>query len=292
MAMDRKKFLKVLVLGAILAGLFWVAKGPPAAEANLPEIAITEADVAHQAARYEQTWRRPPTAEELNKAIDGYVRNEILYREALARGMDREDPRVRIALIQKMEMLAVGRADAQEITDEDLNAFYSLRKERYRVPATLSLTHVLFKDGTNAQEKVASLLAQYREKDPSEEELTAAGDSTLLERVLTSVDADEIERQFGTDFTAEVLSLPADTWSGPVRSGYGLHIVRVYDRVAGRIPELEEVRDKVERDLKYEAAEAAEEQSFQEISGKYKVTVTDGAKAMMGEGRGAGSSEQ
>jgi hypothetical protein len=117
--------LKVFALGALLAGVVWAVQGPPGSDSNRPEIIITEAEVAHQLARWQRLWQRPPTNEELRKVIDGYVRNEILYREALARDMDREDPRVRMALIQKMQMLAAGQADARGVTEEDLSAFFT-----------------------------------------------------------------------------------------------------------------------------------------------------------------------
>ena len=150
--------LKLVFLGALLAGVVWAVQGPPGRDNDLPEIIITEAEVAHQIARYERLWGRVPTIEELRKAIDGYVRNEILYREALSRGMDREDPRVRMALIQKMQMLAAGQADARGVTEEDLSAFFALRKEQYRIPARVSLVQIFFRGGTDARTRADKLL--------------------------------------------------------------------------------------------------------------------------------------
>ena len=278
------RIVKTLVLGALLAGAFWAVKGPPGSDGSRPTIVISATDVAHQAARWERMWNRAPTREELKKALDGYVRNEILYREALARGMDREDPRVRIALIQKMQMLAAGQADSRGVTDEDLAAFFALRKEQYKVPARLSVIHVFFKDRDDAQARAEKLLAEFLETEPSEAALREAGDATMLETTHKAVTATELEKQFGTDFTAEVISLTEGKWSGPVRSGYGLHLVKVFDRVPGRIPELAEVRGKVENDLRYEAGKASEEQGFQEIAGKYQIDISDGAEKMLSDG--------
>ena len=148
-----KRVLKILALGALLAGVFWAVQGPPGGDGVRSEIVVTEADVAHQSARWEKMWSRPPSAEELKNAVDGYVRNEILYREALARGMDRQDPRVRMALIQKMRMLAAGQTDARGVTDKDLAAFFALRKEQYKIPARLSVTHVFFKADETAKSR-------------------------------------------------------------------------------------------------------------------------------------------
>ena len=273
--------LKLVFLGALLAGVVWAVQGPPGSDNDRPEIIITEAEVAHQIARYERLWGHVPTIEELRKAIDGYVRNEILYREALSRGMDREDPRVRMALIQKMQMLAAGQADTRGVTEEDLSAFFALRKEQYRIPARVSLVQIFFRDGTDARTRADKLLAQFQQKEPSEGLLREAGDASMFETFQEAVTALELEKYFGTDFTAEVLSLPEGKWAGPVRSGYGLHVVKVIDREPGRIPDLAEVRNKVETDLLYEARRAAQEQGFQEIAGKYRVAINDRAEQML-----------
>ena len=273
--------LKLVFLGALLAGVVWAVQGPPGRDNDLPEIIITEAEVAHQIARYERLWGRVPTIEELRKAIDGHVHNEILYREALSRGMDREDPRVRMALIQKMQMLAAGQADAIGVTEEDLSAFFALRKEQYRIPSRVSLVQIFFRDGTDVRKRADNLLAQFQQQEPSDGVLREAGDASMFETFQEAVTALELEKQFGTDFTAEVLSLPEGKWAGPVRSGYGLHVVKVFDRKPGRIPDLAEVRNKVETDLLYEARQASQEQGFQEIAGKYRVAINERAEKML-----------
>jgi len=275
------RVLRGLLLGILLAGIFWAAQGPPRNPDEIPEIIVTGADVAHQAARWEKMRGRPPTPAELKSAVDGYVRNEILYREALARGMDRQDPRVRLALIQKMEMMAAGQADAQSITEEELISFYALRKEQYRTPAKLSINQIFFKQTTGAEEQAKGLLDQIIKQDPSDSEWLELGDVSMLEQVLNTVSATELEAKFGTEFTAEVLSLPEGQWSGPVRSGYGVHLVKIFDRQAGTTPELAAVRDKVEYDLMYETRMASQEQGYQEIAGKYQVLINEGAEQML-----------
>lgn len=278
--------LKGLLLGALAAGLFWAAKGPPGAGRDLPQIIVSESDVAHQRARWEKMRGRPPTEEELKKAVDAYVRNEILYREALARGMDREDPRVRMALIQKMQMMAAGQADARGFSEADLEAFFALRKEHYRIPARFSIKQVFFKPEAGAEERIQKLLRVFTEREPLDAALRDYGDATLLANTFDAVTAADFEKVFGTDFTADVLLLPANQWQGPVRSGFGWHAVKVYDRIPGRDAALAEVRDQVEDDLLYETRQAFQERGFQEVAAKYQIRMSDGAEQMLrGEGR-------
>jgi len=179
-------------------------------------------------------------------------------------------------------MLAAAQSDARGVTEEDLSAFFALRKEQYRIPAKVSLIQLFFKDEPDSREKADSLLAQFQKQEPTEAVLRVAGDATMIAAVQEAVTAVHLEKQFGTDFTAEVLSLPEGKWSGPVRSGHGLHVVKVFDRQPGRIPDLAKVRDKVENDLLYEARKASQEQGYQEIAGKYRVGISDRAEQMLG----------
>ena len=78
--------MHLLGFGVLSALLILLAKGPPVDGQNLARISFTTADVAQVRATFERTWSRPPTAVELQKAFEQYVRSEILYREALARG--------------------------------------------------------------------------------------------------------------------------------------------------------------------------------------------------------------
>lgn len=279
-----RSLVRLISLGALLALVLWALRGPPGTKQILPEVALTEAEVAHISARWMRQWNRPPTRDELRKAVGGYVRDEILYREALARALDREDPTVRLALIQKMRLLAAGRADAQDISEQDLASFFALRTDRYRVPPRLSIAQVYFRDEGDDGDGVgrAELVRdRFSTHEPGDSELAEAGDGIMLETVYQDLTAPELERLFGSDFAAEVLSLPPGTWSGPVRSGYGLHVVKILERTAGRIPDLAEVRDKVENDLRYENRKAAEEQGYQEIAGKYRVVMTKEADRML-----------
>ncbi len=277
-----QRILRMLLLGAMLAAIVWALRGPPGARRAIPEISITVAEVAHLNARWQRQWNRPPTAEELRRAVDAYVRNEILYKEALAQGLDREDPRVRLALIQKMKMLAASRADAQEVTEGDLAAFFALRKEQYRVPARISVSQVYFKnDGEQGRARAETLLEQFRQQEPDEAVMAEAGDHSMLERTHIEITAPELEQRLGSDFAAAVLPLAENTWSGPIQSSFGLHLVKVLDRTPGRIPSLEEARAKVETDLRYEARKAEQEQGYIEIAGKYQVVFSGDAEKLL-----------
>jgi parvulin-like peptidyl-prolyl isomerase len=57
-----------------------------------------------------------------------------------------------------------------------------------------------------------------------------------------------VVRDFGEEFASALRGLPVGTWEGPVRSAYGLHLVRVAKRSEGRPATLQGARAEVERD--------------------------------------------
>ena len=62
-------------------------------------------------------------------------------------------------------------------------------------------------------------------------------------------------------------------WEGPVESGYGLHVVLVSERIEGRMPDLEEIREQVVREWKAARRRQENEEFYQRLREKYEVTV-------------------
>jgi hypothetical protein len=267
-----------------------LAQGPPIDDQDLARVEFTTADLAQIHATFERTWSRPPTNLELQRAFDQYVRSEVLYREALARGLDRNDPVVRMSLVRKITMLGTAAAQATEPSNEELEAYFDLRAERYRIPASFSLAQVYLnrdRHGDTIAEDAAQLIVMLSEQDPAPDELAGWGDASMLPQVARDASEDELARTFGNEFRDAVLTLPVGQWQGPVESGFGLHLVRITKRVDSRIPEWTEVRDSIMTDLVYEGRKAAEDQFYAEVLPRYQVVYDEGVIAAL-EGPGDG----
>jgi hypothetical protein len=268
----------LLGFGVLAALVILLVEGPPVDEQSRARVAFTRADLAQVRATFERTWSRPPTALELQKAFDQYVRSEILYREALERGLDRNDPVVKMSLVRKITMLGTAQAQAAAPSDEELKAYFELRAERYRVPASLSLLQVYLnrdKRADSIDTDAARILAMLLERDPRPEELEGLGDSLMLPKVVRDASEDELVRTFGEEFREAVVSLPVGRWQGPVESGFGLHLVKITRREGSRIPEWIEVRDRIVTDLVYEGRKAAEDQFYAEVLPRYQLVYDD-----------------
>ena len=284
----------MLGFGLLLAVVILLAQGPPLDRDDGGRVFFTEADLAHVSAAFERTWSRPPTAVELRKAFDRYVRDEVFYREALARELDRNDPVVKMSLVRKITMLGTAQAQAAEPTDAELKAYYELRTERYRIPASFNLMQVCLsadKHGENIGAVAAELLAGLREEDPPPEELAGLGDMLMLPNVVRDMSENQLAGTFGTEFRDAVMSLAAGDWEGPVESGFGLHLVKIARREESRIPEWTEVRDLLASDMQYEGRKAAEDQFYAELLPRYQVVYSEGLGALLEGEVGQGNPE-
>ena len=267
-----------LGFGLLLALILMLAWGPPQAGDASGRVTFTEVDLKQVHARHTRTWNRPPTADELRKLMEKYVREEILYREALARNFDRDDPIVRLAMVRKVMMLGTARAATAEPSDKELQAYFSLRRERYRIPAVLDLKQVFVspdKRGDKARGDAEQLLTELRERDPQADELDAFGDSIMLAQVNSDMSEHDLDRTFGKGFGASVVGLEPGQWAGPIESGYGLHLVKVLKRVDAAIPDWTEVRGKIITEMQFEARKAAEDQLYAEIAPRYQIVYDD-----------------
>jgi hypothetical protein len=275
---------RLLSFGLLFALAFLLAKGPPVDQADVGRLTFTEADLAHVQAAFERTWGRPPTADELRKAFDSYVRDEVLYREALARGLDRDDPLVKMSLVRKITMLGTVAAESAQPSDAEMKAYFDLRSERYRIPASFDLSQVTVsrdKQGEQLDAMASKRLAELRASDPSREQLADLSDIGMLPNEMRDATEDELARTFGTEFSKAVLSLDVGKWQGPVTSGFGLHLVKVTRREEPRIPEWSEVKDRLVKDMQFEGRTAAEDQFYSEIRPRYQLIYSDKVNALL-----------
>jgi hypothetical protein len=258
------------VLGAGLFALFAWLRGPLGAA---PErIHIEAARIEQLALGFARTWQRPPTQEELAGLVDEFVREEVLYREALALGLDRDDTIVRRRMRQKLEFLSEDVAPVADPDDTELERHLAAHADAYRIEPQVALRQVFVsrdRRGDAALADAEALLARLGADLNAEE----AGDASLLPAMLPLAPLGEVARVFGAAFANEVAKLTPGRWYGPVESGFGLHLVFVEQRMEGRMPALEEVRDAVRNDWLAARRTEANEAFYQRLRERYEVTV-------------------
>ena len=268
----REPLVHFLAIGAALF-LFFAWKG--GAGSSYGRIVVTRARLESLAAGFARTWQRPPTAEELKGLVDGYVREEIAVREAMATGLDRDDTIIRRRLKQKIDFLAEDRIDAAPPSAAELSTWLAAHPDLYRAEERVSFRQVCLtpekRGGPAAAEAEAKRLAAALEKKGPRAD--AAGDSLLLPSDMALAPKGEIARVFGSEFADAVVKLEPGHWTAPVPSGFGVHAVVVLEKAAARAPALADVRTAVERDFIADRRSRELEALYASLLAKTKVVV-------------------
>jgi hypothetical protein len=275
----REPLVHFVAIGAALFLFFQWGGGGSGPTSH--RIVLTAGQIEHLAASFAQTWQRPPVETELKGLIDDWVREEIAAREAMAMGLDRDDTIIRRRLRQKLEFLMEDDAAATPPTEADLQAWLDAHAAVYAVEPEISLCQVYVsvdRRGAAAEADAARLLAELRTLGP-DAAVETLGDPLMLPQDLERISTGEIGRTFGEEFAQGVMAAPVGRWSGPVRSGFGLHLVLVRERTAARQPALDEVRPAVERDVLADRRRRQLAATYEALVAKYTVVIERPAAA-------------
>lgn len=266
----REPLVQFLLAGALIFIVFALRGGSP--DPGERRIAVDEARVQRIVTLWMQTWRRPPTPAELDGLIGEYVQEEVYYREALRLGLDRDDPVIRRRLRSKMEFLAADQLESVTPGDDVLKAWMQAHPALYVQDPKISFQQVYVGSATDrdaAEAGAAKLLERLAAgADPG-----GLGQRLSVPSDLSKASRSEIDRQFGDAFAESLLRAPIGRWSGPVTSGFGLHLVKVSAVQAGPAPDLDQVRQAVENDWRAATRAEREAKAYQDLLKGYDVVI-------------------
>jgi hypothetical protein len=193
----------------------------------------------------------------------------------MALGLDRDDAIIRRRLRQKLEFLAEDTVDASPPTEAELRAWLDSHAESYGIEPEVAFRHVYLspdrRRGT-IDADARALLLQLSSVGPAAT-TGELGDPLMVPSEIPRSTKTDVARMFGDAFAEAVITAGVGQWTGPVRSGYGLHLVLVRERTEGRLPALADVRVQVERDLLAERRRTRLAAMYDEYLERYRVVV-------------------
>lgn len=261
--------LQFLAIGLLL----WLASVAYQRSTDVRQIVVTPQRVAQLATRHALQFGSAPDQRMLEALVERDTRDEILFREGLALGVDKDDEVIRRRVIQKVEFITQDLNPPAEPTHAQLQAYFAAHKERYAPAARVSFTHIFF-----SGDKGGSVVARER-ASRALEELTSKtlraperGDPFPDLYDYSLQDADQVTRLFGnTPIAGALLEEPAGRWFGPVQSAYGWHLARIAERPVPQPPVWEEVRDRVRTEYLLDAQKKANADAFERLARQYTV---------------------
>jgi hypothetical protein len=265
------------VVGALVFGAYWALNEEPAS-VNEQSIEISANEIRQMAIGWLSQGRSMPTQEQMQRLIEQRVAEEVLFREGLKLGLDRNDEIIKRRVSQKMDFLAADIAALQDPDRAELTKWFSQHAEQFAIPPRISFRHLYFspdKRGSAAHSDATQAFKTIEGKAVDAPEVDALADPFMLRSYYSNSTPELILKEFGPGFSAELFKLEPDGWRGPVRSGFGWHLVWIDTLEPARIPDFDEVQGDVKTawtDARYAEIKRV---ALEEMSANYTVVVPD-----------------
>jgi len=273
----REPLVHFLLIGAAIFVLYGFM-GQQDVEEQERTITITAGEIGWLTDTWAKRWNRPPTTEERAGIIDQYLREMILYREAVAMGLDRDDTVIRRRLAQKLEFLSQDLITPQPPTEEELQSYFKSHIDRYQAPDLITFTHVfvdpdLRGDQTLVDAEVIKKQLQALKEPP--QDARSYGDPFMLQSYYPERSEAELLKLFGSGFARSVFELATRQWHAPVLSGYGTHVVYVHDHQEAEPPAFAEAEVQVRQEWESDKRKQLNEQFVASMIARYDVTIEE-----------------
>jgi len=273
----REPLLHFLLAGALIFATYELLS--PAADRTdrANQIVLTKDDLRQLAVHWLAQGRPRPTADEMRGLVEQRVHEEILFREAVALGLDKDDEIIRRRLAQKMDFLAEDIASLQDPGEADLRAWFAQNAGRFALPPRASFRHLYFSAdrGPGARDAAVAALARIAGKPTDLPDLTAtaAADVFMFHDYYAERSPEQLTREFGPGFARALFGLEPGAWRGPIQSGYGWHLVLIAAREDGRVPAFEEVAPDVKKAWLDQKQRDFKRVAFETMRARYTVVV-------------------
>ena len=271
----REPLLHFLVIGAALFFIFDQVNIPEVKTSN--RIIITQADLDLLTTTWLKSMGRPPSAREREQQLEQYIREQVLSREAMTMGLDKDDAIVRRRLAKKMEYLFNDLSFIPEPTDTELNAYLSEQASIFTRPAEITFSQIFFDPALREQNinKDAEQILKQLQKTKTAVDTTNLGDRSLLPYEFSEERKSQIAGIFGEAFASEAFALPVNSWQGPIESEYGVHLIHINSRTEAELPPLDEIRERVASEWRSAKQKKTNEVFYQSLHQRYEIVLDD-----------------
>jgi hypothetical protein len=266
----QEPLLHFLIIGAMLFAGYAVVN--PGAIQSDKRIVVDQGEINSLVQRFKRVWQREPNEQELHGLIEDFVIEEIYYREALAMGIDKNDPVIRRRLRQKMELYTDNLATTLAPGEAELTNYLQQHPEKFTTDSRYSFAQVYINADVSTKQlddKISHVRSALLAGQP------VKGDPSLLAESFENADGFSIDRMFGSGFSKKLDHQPLGSWSGPVRSGIGVHFVKITRRQPGQLPALAEVRDEVEREWRFDKAQSIDKALREQLLASYEIVIAN-----------------
>ena len=275
----REPLLLFLVLGAAMFAVY-AAVNPDSGRQSSKRIELTTEDLRQLEIAFLAQWNRPPTPEEAAGIVEMRIHEEVLYREALALGLDKQDTIVRRRMAQKMEFLSEDLANAREPTTEELKVWFEQNSQRFAVAPRASFRHLYFspdKRGANARDDATRALGKLAGEPEDSSVAVALADRFMLQNYYGDRSPEQLGKEFGQKFALALFELKPGSWQGPIQSGFGWHLIWINSISPMRVPAFEEVEADVKNAWTQDWQAEVQRKAYETMRAQYEIVLPKSA---------------
>jgi hypothetical protein len=273
----KEPLIHFFVLGLAVFGLHRLLEKRPEVVEDPFLVEVSSGDLEWFRTMFKKRTGREPTVVELRGEVNQLIRERILSREATQLGLDEDDVVVRRRLAQKMDFLFQDISELDEPSDDELRAYLREKRGTYETPGRMTFVHVYFNTDERGDDEAAEAARKLVEKlntsEGAPQDTSSLGDRFLLPASYSDKSFAEIHGLFGPRFAESVWDQEVGMWHGPVRSGYGLHAVRVEERSDATLPDFHELKERLTADWIAERQRELSNRVYKELRARYRVLV-------------------
>lgn len=269
--------IQFVLIGACIYGAYGLFGAAEISDADLT-VVVDANRLNGFVAQWKARWNRPPTREELDGIVNAYIREEILYRQAVSMGLDKDDTVTRRRMAQRLEFLTSDLARLAEPADGELEKYFIENLAQFTAPGSITFLQLFFNPDQRNEatlDDAKQVLSQFEAAGVPDPETLDAGDRLMLQRYHDATSEVEIGKQFGSGFADAVVELEPGRWHGPILSAYGVHLVYVYERREAPEPDFEEVRPLVLEKWQVMRMKKFNEDFFAALRSRYEIIIED-----------------
>ena len=281
----REPLLHVLLIGATLFVVYYALNPSAGQRQDSNRIVISADDLTQIQLAWMAQWHRPPRPEEMLNLLDGKIREEVLFREAMALGLDKDDTIVKRRLAQKMEFVMEDASALRQPADDELRRWFAHNAQRFATPSLVTFRHLYFSPdlrGAHAHDDAMKVLRKLAGKPEQSPELEGLSDPFMFQDFYAERSPDQVADIFGTSFAQALAGLGPGKWQGPIESGLGWHLVWVESNIPGRVPAFDEVEARVKSEWSDEQRAKGKRKMFDHMRARYQIVLPEAAPATSG----------
>jgi hypothetical protein len=272
----REPLMHFPVIGAALFVAYAALNRESNDQKDRRRIVLTENDLSQMTVATLAQGRPEPTIQQMRNLLEAKIREEVLYREALAMGLDKDDIIVKRRMLQKMDFLAEDLSDLREPSREELQAWFKNNAQRFAYPPRISFRHLYFsfdKHGANTAAAAAVVLRQIADKPADSPDAAALADPFMFRDYYADRSSDQLGSEFGAKFERALFDLKPGSWQGPIESGFGWHLVFVQSLTPGRLPEFTEVESEVKSEWIKDQRAEFKRKAYEAMKARYEIVL-------------------